>query len=110
MTGTIVAGWIIVAGMFGILVGLVLGLFLGERGRRKDLMWYTQQSQRPKDLDQPAEFEYRPDPEEEALHQAELQAVRHGIREDLKKSGRTASAKEIEEEALLLVTQLNSEP
>ncbi len=110
MTGTIVAGWIIVAGMFGILVGLVLGLFLGERGRRKDLMWYTQQSQRPKDLDQPAEFEFRPDPEEEALRRAELQAMRQGIREELKRDGRSASEKDIEEEALRLVTQIDSEP
>ena len=96
--------------VFGALGGVLFGLWFGERGRRKDLMWYTQQSQRPKDLDQPAEFEYRPDPEKEALRQAELQAVRHGLREELRDSGRTASQKEIEEEALLLVTQMNAEP
>lgn len=100
----------LVAIVFGGLGGVLFGLWFGERGRRKDLMWYTQQSQRPKDLDQPAEFEFRPDPEEEALRRAELQAVRHGLREELRNEGRTASAKEIEEEALLLVTQINSEP
>ena len=99
----------LVAIVFGGLGGVLFGLWFGERGRRKDLMWYTQQSQRPKDLDQPAEFEFRPDPEEEALHRAELQAVRHGIREELRDSGRSVSDEAIEEEALLLVTKMNTE-
>lgn len=98
-----------VVAISGFLGGVLFGLWFGERGRRKDIMWYSQLSQRPKDLEKPAEFEFRPDPEDEALRRAEILTVKQGLMDDLKREGRSVDSKEVEEEALRLVNQVHEE-
>ena len=88
--------------------GLVLGLFLGERGRRRDLMWWSSLEQAPKDLGSPAEIVSPPDPEAEALERAEVLQVASGLRNALELDGRTVDEEEIREEALRLVTAANA--
>lgn len=99
----------LVSGVFGALGGFLFGLWHGERGRRLDLMWYTDQMKRPADLSKPAEIEHREDPDETARRQAEIAAVKQGLRADLMREGIDASEEDLEQEALRLVTQLNSE-
>ena len=88
--------------------GLVLGLFLGERGRRRDVMWWAALDPAPKDLGSPAEIVSPPDPEGEALERAEVLQVATGLREALLMEGRAIDEKEIQEEALRLVTAANA--
>lgn len=88
--------------------GLVLGLFLGERGRRRDVMWWAALDPAPKDLGAKAEIVPPPDPEGEALERAEILQVEAGLRRELEREGRTVDANEIHEEALRLVTAANA--
>lgn len=88
--------------------GLVLGLFLGERGRRRDVMWWAALDPAPKDLGAQAEVVPPPDPEGEALERAEILQVEAGLRAELDREGRTVDEKEIHEEALRLVTAANA--
>lgn len=100
---------IITLGILLFATGLLLGLYVGERGRRRDVMWWAALDPAPKDLGSPAEVIPPGDPEGEALERAEILDVVAGLKESLRAEGRTASDEEIEEEALRLVNQIHAE-
>lgn len=104
---TIVIGVLGAVAMFA--NGLLLGLYLGERGRRRDVMWWAEVDPAPKDLGAKAEIVPPPDPEGDALQRAEIREVTAGLRERLERDGRVVDEQEIEEEAMRLVTQANTD-
>lgn len=95
--------------VFGALGGVLFSMWLGERARRRDLLWYMGQQERPKDTNPKAEVVPGPDPEVSARQRAEVAVVREGLREELKRDGRTVDEEELEQEALRLVTLLGQD-
>lgn len=90
------------------LLGLVVGLWWGERGRRLDLVWLMGERARPSEEDQRAEVV----PSEEgtadvrARERAEISAVMEGLRGEM---GGKVSEEELHEEAVRMVSMMSTE-
>lgn len=99
----------IIAGLLLFGMGLILGLYLGEKGRRKDIQWYTSLAPAPADYGTKAEIELPEDVESTARERAEIIAIEAGLRNAAQAEGHRFTEEELHEEAMRLVTQMNSE-
>ena len=100
---------LILGGLVGGGMGWVLGLYFGEKGRRRDVMWWADREPAPADLDKPAHVVPAADPEGAALERAEIHECKEGLRSQLEALGKAYTEKELHEEALRLVTRGNDE-
>lgn len=92
-------------------VGFAIGLWVGERGRRRDMQWWTGLNTSPRS-DEEREPEYVPaaSADEKALVRAEIAALEEGLRQELRRVGMNASDEEIQKEALRLSSQYHVAP
>ena len=105
----IIVGLVVVG--LAALAALAVGLFFGERGRRKDLMWLMGERARPAEAEMRAEVEpsMEGSSEANARRRAEISAVSDGLREELRAAGRPIDEDEIAMEALGLIAQMQTE-
>lgn len=89
--------------------GLLAGLYIGERGRRRDVQWYAGLDSAPHGAEARAEI----DPaggeaaaEAAARRRAEKHQIMVGLREAAKAEGKSVTEEELEEEALRIVGAL----
>ena len=104
-----IVGLVVIPFVFGKALGGLLAWALTERGRRRDVMWWAQLDQSPKDLRQGATVTAPKDPEAAAVERAEILQVRGGLKRMAEAEGLTLDEKELQEEAMRLVTQANTE-
>lgn len=87
-------------------LGLVLGLWWGERGRRKDVAWWAGVRGAPRDADLLADVDRSTGlaaAEEAAQRRAELHDIMEGLREQARAEGVSASEEELEKEAMRMM-------
>lgn len=93
--------------------GLLLGLYLGERGRRRDVLWWVGLQNHPSRAELRAEVVASPegDADERARRRAEIESVEAGLWAVLEREGRAHefTREAIHEEAMQLVTQMDTE-
>lgn len=89
--------------------GVVVGLWMGERGRNRDLRWMASLEAAPAKDDGP-ELEHTDHPDQKALERAEIAAVEEGLRAELQREGRRVDDAEIRKEAVRIVSQYHVAP
>ena len=100
---------IIVLSVVGFLLGFLVALYIGERGRRKDLMWIQGLHERPRGEELRAEYQEGQDPDTNARRRAEIHAIKQGLMQEAARQGISPNAEEIHQEALRLATRMDTE-
>lgn len=96
---------VLLVGALGL--GFGLGLWVGERGRRRDMQWWTGLQKAPtSDEERGVEKEIVGNVENDALERAEVAAIMEGLQQELVRDGRPIpSQEELRDEALRIVSQ-----
>lgn len=98
---------VVVMALLWLAAGLMCGLWLGERGRRMDLQWFVG-LQRPEASRNPEpEIERIPTEDEQAIVEAEIQAIAATLFEEGQKEGLAVSEAEARREAERMVHELH---
>jgi hypothetical protein len=105
----IIATLLVFMGALLFTAGLALGLYRGEKGRRRDVQYWADLDPAPPEQKVDAEVQRAPDPDETAMERAEIETVFEGLKSDMEASGRHVNDEEVRLEALRLVTQAHSE-